>query len=150
MKAVLELIPAAGLALALAATPAPAQTWSDPAPLNSDAATDALAGDLSPHLATDGQGTWLAVWESIGRGLGFDGDVAFARSTDDGATWSDPAPLNTNAAIDSAIDSPALVTTDGLGTWVVSWRIQGPPGHPLGGDEDVLFARSIDGGRSGM
>jgi hypothetical protein len=37
-------------------------TWTAPAALNTDAASDA-ADDNLPQLTTDAQGTWVAVWE---------------------------------------------------------------------------------------
>ncbi len=137
---------AAALALALAATPLPAQTWTEPAPLNTNAASDSFAGDFDPHLATDGQGTWLAVWETLGGALGFEGDIVFARSIDGGVTWSDPAPLDSNALTDSVSEGLAQVTTDAMGTWVAVWWVRGHPGAPLGGDEDILFSRTTDAG----
>ena len=36
--------------------------------------------------------------------FGTDYDILVARSTDNGATWTDPAPLNTTAATDSGFD----------------------------------------------
>jgi hypothetical protein len=38
-------------------------TWSAPAALNANAATD-TGEDGAPTLATDGAGTWVALWES--------------------------------------------------------------------------------------
>ena len=56
------------------------------------------------EVTTDGLGTWVAVWQSgdsLGGTIGWrDWDILVARSTDDGATWTAPVPLNTNAASD--------------------------------------------------
>ncbi len=83
-------------------------------------------------------GRWpLAVGLMIAFGCGSDSgssgsssadtDIAVARSTDDGVTWTAPAALNTNAASDAGDDDqPADVTTDGQGTWVAVWRSEAP------------------------
>jgi hypothetical protein len=39
-------------------------TWTDPAALNTNAASDER-DDNSPQLTTDGAGTWIAVWSSV-------------------------------------------------------------------------------------
>jgi hypothetical protein len=42
-------------------------------------------------VTTDGQGTWVAVWDStdsLGGTIGTDGDILVARSTDGGLTWT--------------------------------------------------------------
>ena len=106
-------------------------TWSDPAPLGTDAATD-LYGDFAPRLATDRLGTWVAIWQAAGGPAGQDNDLFFARSTDDGATWSAPAPMFTTLAPDGAFLFlfPAL-TTDGLGTWVAVWNTDDDGGGTL-------------------
>ena len=67
---------------------------SDPAPLNTDAPTESR-NDIEPHITTDGLGNWLAVW--AGNELpGNEYDIFVAHSMDSGATWTAPAPLNTN------------------------------------------------------
>ena len=40
-------------------------TWTAPAALNSNAASD-LLGDYDPQVATDGAGSWVAVWVGSG------------------------------------------------------------------------------------
>jgi hypothetical protein len=37
-------------------------TWTAPAALNTDATSDAV-DDERPQVTTDGQGTWVAIWE---------------------------------------------------------------------------------------
>ena len=106
-------------------------TWSPPAALNTNAATDMLSGDNSPQLTTDGWGSWVAVWQStnsLGDKIGSDADILFARSTDGGVTWTDPAALNTNAATDTVGDEDVLpqLTTDGQGAWVAVWQSGNP------------------------
>ena len=94
-------------------------------------------------MTTDGLGTWVAVWAS-GEEFGdnSDGDILFARSTDGGATWSDPVAIDANAATDSRYDLFPQLTTDRQGTWVAVWLSAGDFGDPLGSDGDVLFARA--------
>ena len=57
-------------------------SWSPPAVVNSNAATDSIA-DLRPQVSTDGMGNWVAVWAAqdfIGTPRGNDSDVLVARS----------------------------------------------------------------------
>ena len=82
-------------------------TWTPSVTLNTNATFD-VGWDSRPEVATDGAGTWIVVWDSaddltslgVGLDLGTDPDVLFARSIDDGLTWSDPRPLKTNAHLD--------------------------------------------------
>jgi hypothetical protein len=78
----------------------------------------------------------VAVWESGG-----DKDILVARSTDDGASWTTPAALNTNATISWGDDSKPQVTTDGAGSWVAVWSSRDSLGGTIGGDHDILVAR---------
>jgi hypothetical protein len=122
-------------------------TWSAPAPLNTNAATD-TGGDYEPTLAVDGIGTWIAAWvsnDSLGGTIGTDSDVLYARSTDSGATWSAPAPLNSNAATDAGSDSAVRLATDGGRNWVAVWMSKGSLEGSLN-DWDILFARSENRG----
>ena len=82
--------------------------FAPPAALHANAESDS-GHDFHPQIATDEQGTWLAVWQSNDAmgSFGTDSDVFVARSTDLGATWTPPAPLNTDASIDAA---PARVS----------------------------------------
>jgi hypothetical protein len=125
-------------------------TWSDPIPVNTTASTDSsTTSDEFPFVATDGAGVWLATWTSentLGGTIGSDLDVLFARSTDGGATWSDPEPLNSYAASDDTrVDQPARLATDGAGTWIAVWSTQYEFGGAFGGD-DLAVAVSTDGG----
>ncbi|MGB2984614.1 MAG: sialidase family protein, partial [Phycisphaerae bacterium] len=88
-----------------------------PEPLNTNAASD-TGWDWRPQLTTDGAGNWVAVWESyenLGGTIGTDYDILFSRSIDNGANWSPPAALNTNAASDSGGDRFPQLTTDEAG-----------------------------------
>ncbi|MDH5307552.1 MAG: glycoside hydrolase, partial [Myxococcales bacterium] len=130
-------------------------TWTDPAALNTNAASD-TGFDGLVELTTDGAGIWVAVWESnddLGGTIGTDDDILFSRSTDGGATWSPPAALNTTAASDNPPaatrnlpDLAPQLTTDGA-VWIAVWESGNPLGAPgIGVDLDILLARSTDGG----
>src|SRR6266404_7499265 len=86
-------------------------TISPRAFLNTDAATD-TGFDGGAQVATDGHGHWVALWEStddLGGSIGTDGDILVSRSTDNGLTWTAPAPLNGNAGSDTGADqSPQI------------------------------------------
>jgi hypothetical protein len=119
-------------------------SWSTPIYLNTNATTDS-GREYAPELETDGMGAWIVVWgsdDSLGGTIGADHDILYARSIDDGATWSPPAPLNTNAAGDSGMDRQPDIRTDGAGNWIAAWSSSGI----AVGDFDILIARSIDAG----
>jgi predicted neuraminidase len=123
-------------------------SWTAPEPLNTNAASD-VGNDWRPQVTTDGQGTWVAVWysfDSLGETIETDSDILVARSTDAGVSWTVPEPLNTNAASDVGNDRRPQVTTDAIGTWVAVWYSTGSLGDTIGTDEDILVARSTDGG----
>lgn len=120
-----------------------------PTALNSNATTDS-GTDNNPDLATDGQGNVVAVWLSndpLGGTIGTDLDVLVARSNDGGATWSPPAPLNSNASSDSASDRNPAIATDGNGTWIAVWETPADTGG-TGTDQDIFMARSTDNGQT--
>jgi Neuraminidase (sialidase) len=122
--------------------------FGPPAALNTNAASDS-GNDWEPQVATDGAGSWVAVWhspDSLGGTLGSDADILVARSTDAGASWTAPAALNTNAASDLGNDLHPQVVTDGAGSWVVVWDSDDSLGGTIGTDHDILVARSTDSG----
>jgi hypothetical protein len=91
------------------------------------------------------------VWESadtLGGTIGTDRDILVSRSTDAGGTWTAPAPLNTNAALDFGGDFVPQVTTDGAGNWVAVWYSSENLGAAIGFDADILVSRSNDGGET--
>ncbi len=110
----------------------PGQVFGSPAPLNSTAATD-TGLDVTPRIVTDGTGTWVVSWS------GPMGDVLFERSTDRGATWSPAAAINPTHATGGG---GVQLATDGT-VWVAVWEALDQFG---GTDEDILTARSVDGG----
>ena len=123
-------------------------TWTAPAALNSNAGGDSGA-DRQVALATDGAGVWVAAWRStdkLGNTIGDDGDILRAVSETDGATWSAPAALNSNAASDSGDDRRPSIATDGSGRWLAAWESDDTLGGTLGADVDILIARSTDNG----
>jgi len=119
-------------------------TWTAPAVLNTNAATDGRK-DHTAQVTTDGAGNWVAVWHSS---KSFDAAILCSRSTDGGHSWSDPAVLNSNAATESSVDCKPWVAYDGAGTWVTAWRSNDDLGSTIGWDDDILFARSTDGGQT--
>jgi len=126
----------------------PAATWTAPAPLNTNAGTD-LRDDWDAQVATDSEGHWVAVWDSrdsLDETIGTDGDILVARSTDNGASWTAPVALNTNAATDAGYDWDPRVTTDGEGNWLVVWWSHDTLGGTIGPDDDILVSRSTDNG----
>ena len=143
------LLPRAGPVDAVATLPI---TWSAPAALNTNATTDTgLDGFIfgPPQVTTDGTGNWVAVWmsqENLGGTIGTDNDILVARSTDNGATWSAPAALNTNATTDAEADNFPQVTTDSAGNWVAVWTSFENVGGTIGTDADILVARSTNNG----
>jgi PKD repeat protein len=123
-------------------------TWSPPEALNTTAEGDE-ADDRAPHVTTDGDGNWVAVWQSqpSRRGkIGTDSDILVSLSTDNGSTWTVPEILNTNAATDSGWDYAPRVTTDGAGNWVAVWYSTEDLGGTIGTDRDILVSRSVDNG----
>ncbi len=134
----LELAASARAEFGVAVTP--------PAILNANAVTDA-GQDLNPRVASDGKGHWVAVWESddtLGGTTGSDFDLLVARSIDNGANWSIPTFLNTDAKTDTGTDTVADIATDGNGLWIAVWQSNSMGG--AGTNFDILSARSTDNG----
>ena len=68
---------------------------SSPEALNNNALVD-TNDDQMPAVVTDGLGNWVAVWRSsddLGGSIGTDDDILFARSVNNGVTWTDPEPV---------------------------------------------------------
>jgi hypothetical protein len=112
--------------------------------LNTNAATDS-GEDTQVELATDDQGNWLAVWQStdtLGGTIDADIDILVSTSTNSGATWSPPIPLNSNAASDVGDDQWPQIATDANGNWIVVWLSNEDVLGAIGTDVDILMARS--------
>ena len=125
-------------------------SWTGPALLNTNGTTD-TGSDRRPQLTTDGLGNWVAVWhspENLGGTAGTDDDIFVATSTDNGASWTAPALLNTNGTTDTDNDEQPHVTTDGAGNWVTVWRSEEDLGGTAGTDSDIFVATSTDNGAS--
>lgn len=124
--------------------------WSDPVVVKSTAGSD-KNNDMRPVIATDSKGTWIVIWngfDDLGGTVGKDGDIYFARSTDDGKTWSDVAALNPNAPIDSGFDTWQWLAADKSGNWVAVWQSNDPLFNTIGEDYDILECISKDGGKT--
>ncbi|MBI4560304.1 MAG: carboxypeptidase regulatory-like domain-containing protein [Candidatus Hydrogenedentes bacterium] len=129
-------------------------TWTFP--VDATGIRDQSGADQIPRAATNGSGTWVAVWasvKSLDGTIGTDQDIFVSRSTDDAATWSaaNTRALNSNAAIDIGIDRPPDIACDGSQVFVVVWETNDDlvnlgTGLDLGTDPDIVFSRSTDGG----
>lgn len=106
-------------------------TWSTAIPLNSDATEDgapsnsACGNDINPRIATDGTGHWVAVWEYDElwtQPAGTDGDIAVARSSDNGLHWTPMEPLTDN----DWCEHDPVIATDDKGQWVAAWNVDSP------------------------
>ncbi len=74
---------------------------------------------------------------------GTDADIAFMTSSDDGATWTTPIAVNSDAFTDSQADFAPEVLQLRDGTLLVAWHGVDPdPAHF--NDDEVYFARSTD------
>ncbi len=124
-------------------------TWTPSIPLNSDAETDHLAydypSDYTPHLATDGNGIWIAAWHKklIEES---DYDIYISRSTDNGTTWSTMSQLTADMASDAGDDNSPRIAVDDAGNWIISWNSDNLVGTNGIGDDDIHYSRSADGG----
>ncbi len=124
-----------------------AKTWSRAAALAFYAPWD-CGQDFNPVLLALAGGTWIAAWETSEEiaGKGADFDIVYSRSTDAGATWSRPLPLNLNATSDRDTDRQVVLATDGNGVVLAAWEAFAAVDGKLGADWDILLARSEDAG----
>lgn len=99
-----------------------ALTWSAPAALNTNAATDQAdppAQDFVPDVTTDGTGSWVAVWVSpnpLGGTIGTDNDLLVARGAGpdtDGDGLRDGPEANVYGTDPESADTDADGLTDG-------------------------------------
>jgi hypothetical protein len=102
-----------------------------------------------PVLDSDRAGTWIMAWETsdlTSTTVGQDGDIMFCRSADNGVSWSTPAPLNTDAGVDTRIDGSVSLATDRAGRWIAVWQGANAYTNPYGTDSEIFFSRSLDNG----
>ncbi|HYC54361.1 MAG TPA: sialidase family protein [Candidatus Binatia bacterium] len=122
-------------------------TWSSAAALYPNAATDGVATDSEPRVAAGASNVWVTVFASTTDLAGgtSDIDVFYSRSTNDGATWSDPVRLNSGGVGDGIFDQDfqPSIATDGFGKWLAVWKLQA-----LGGPtyNQTYYAYSTDNG----
>ncbi|MFP4500540.1 MAG: hypothetical protein ACLFTT_06025 [Candidatus Hydrogenedentota bacterium] len=133
----------------------------EPAPINTTAPDDGEEEhDLGLSLATNHQGTWIAVWSSTNpspnddQSLGEDPDILYARSNNDGATWSTPravvAPPGEDEDDDGMGDYNPSIGFSPFGQWIVVWE-QGEldeDGEPLDDNLEIMCSTSDDLGDS--
>ncbi len=125
-------------------------TWSPPVLV-----TTATTGidSVSPRIASDGAGRWVVVWEShdsLGGTIGFDSDILYAVSNDDGATWSSAMAVSPSAFVgDSRGAADPVIATDRMGNWYVGWWSGVKfAGGGIGADSDIVMAHSTDGAQT--
>lgn len=111
-------------------TPTPTQpSFSDPVPLDNG------PGDQNdPHIASSGSNVY-AVWSSESNGQG---SILFARSTDSGATFSNPSPLSDPTTSFSFLPDIAVDKNNNNNVYVVWTRVTTV--------SEIVIVRSTDGG----
>ena len=108
--------------------------------------------DEEPRIVTDGNGQWVAIWYSGEdtlsnelTGLGNDGDIVYAVSTDNGVTFSTPKSIGDFAFTDAASDRmPGIAINENI--WTVVWAIQRDLTGGSATDEDIAYSYSEDKG----
>ena len=88
----------------------------------------------SPSIATDASGGIHVVWEDDTPG---NFEIFYIRSTDGGATWSEPKQLTRN----TGVSSWPVITADADNGIHVAWSDNTPPEG-----SEIFYARSTDGG----
>lgn len=119
-------------------------TWSKIDTANSDAAQDS-GNESFPVVRAGGEGVWIVAWRSLDlvtESHGTDEDIFFARSLDNGVTWSPLEPLNHDALTDNKDDSDVALETNRNGNWVAAWMSRRSTGSGI----EIEYARSTDNG----
>lgn len=79
-----------------------------------------LPFDWRPHLATDRAGHRVAVWEA-NTGIGAENHFLHATSSDNGWTWTAPAPMT---AVGDGLDDSKPRVAFGGGRWIAVWMFR--------------------------
>lgn len=116
-------------------------TWTNPVLL-----PGGLYGSMfwahESNVVTDGLGTWLISWIFDDDTPGVDSEVMVSRSSDNGATWSLPMLIASDAATSSGYNNRPRLAADGTGRWMATWHTA----DPVNGDDDIRFTTSSDNG----
>lgn len=112
----------------------PARQWTSNVKVNDDTGTRYQS---SPSLAVDASGTFYAVWQDFRNG---NYDIYFARSTDNGATWSSNVKVSDD--LGSRVQGDPSLAVDANGTLYVAWD------ESFNNDYDIYVTTSTDGGQS--
>jgi len=127
--------------------------WTNPQLLNSNGTSD-TGDDRLPIIIVDNMeagAAWGVVWQSqedLDGTAGTDWDIFHCSSFTNGATWTDPALLNSFGTTEVAIDFGPTVASDGDGNWVCTWDSDHDLGGTIGTDADILYSRSSDAGET--
>jgi uncharacterized repeat protein (TIGR01451 family) len=127
--------------LTVRATPA----WEPAGPLNTNAGADS-GFDYHPSLAGGPNGTWVCVWQTNqplpgSAGTAFH-DIAVARSTDGGASWTPPSKIGPPGIAEARDEWLPGVATDGNGAYLAVWSDFSATSSTPG----AWFSYSIDDG----
>ena len=133
-------------------------TWSGEIPIDRlgtiavtdpETGQDVRTGDIIPDIATDrrpGTNNVYVVWQDA-RFTDFERDqIAFAKSTDGGLTWSDPVRINAVTTTQAFTASIEVDAQGNLGVTYYDFRNNNPTTPEL--ETDLWFLRSTDGGAS--
>jgi predicted neuraminidase len=126
-------------------------TWTPPAMLNSTGDIDGDSDDQYPHISTDGEDNWLAVWHSayvLGDVGNATARIHFSRSSDDGEHWSPAARLSNGALSDGATrEAFATAAAGDAGRWIAVWSAR-LEDVEVGPEQHIFTAYSEDTGVS--
>lgn len=131
----------------------PPTSWTQPVVVVPGMLTDGdYETDGRVDIATDGLGTWVAVWAyqfQLSPVLPGDIDIVSSYSTDNGLTWSTPALVKNTYLLDDAIfaaaDFPRIATAGG--SWIVTWDEDDPLyGTNPQSDREILTVNTFCGG----
>ena len=115
--------------------------------LNSNAGIDQTV-ESNPDAATDGNGTWIAVWTTCRALSSPDNPQRFyiSRSDDDGVSWSQRALVNGIPAANGEYGVRAVIATDCAGNWMLVAESDNLTSPTTGSDGDLVCFVSKDNG----